>query len=126
MAQHLDNGRIAEQLAHRFLLDRGLTTVTTNYRCRFGELDLIMRDARLLVIVEIRYRRQLTHGGPIESISAAKRRKIAITTQHFIRRYPSYRNVPVRFDVVGLTGTLPAANIHWITGAFTMDELTDT
>jgi len=123
LAEHLDNGRIAETLARRFLLDRGLTTVTTNYRCRFGELDLVMRDAKLLVIVEIRYRSRFTHGGPIESISAAKRRKIAMATQHFIRRYPSYRKVPVRFDVVGLAGNLSSADIHWIAGAFTMDDL---
>lgn len=125
MAQHIDNGRTAEQLAHRFLIDRGLAAVTTNYRCRYGELDLVMRDGKLLVVVEIRYRCRATFGGPIASISAAKRRKIVIATQHFIRRYPAYRNVPVRFDVVGLAGTLSAPDIHWIAGAFTMDDLTD-
>lgn len=123
MAEHLDNGRIAERLARRFLLDRGLTAVTANYRCRFGELDLIMRDARLLVIVEIRYRRRFTHGGPIESISAAKQRKIVRATQHFIRGHAAWRNAPVRFDVVGLAGTLQAPDIRWIAGAFTMDDL---
>ncbi len=82
-----------------------------------------MRDAKLLVIVEIRYRSRTTFGGPIASISAAKQSKIAITTQHFVRRYREYRNTPVRFDVVGLAGTLQAPDIHWIAGAFTMDDL---
>jgi putative endonuclease len=126
LAQHIDNGRTAETLARHFLTERGLTVVTTNYRCRFGELDLVMRQAELLIIVEIRYRHQATFGGPIASISAAKQRKIAIATQHFIRRYPAYRDAPVRFDVVGLSGTLHKPDIHWITGAFTMDDLTDT
>lgn len=123
MAEHIDNGRAAEQLACRFLTDRGLTAVTTNYRCRYGELDLIMRDGALLIVVEIRYRRRSVFGGPIESISPAKQRKIALTTQHFIRRHPAYRNDPVRFDVVGLTGTLRAPDIRWLPGAFTMDDL---
>jgi len=123
LAKHIDNGRIAEELALRFLINRGLTTVTTNYRCRYGELDLVMRDAQLLIVVEIRYRHRSEFGGPIASISPAKQRKIAIATQHFIRRYPAYRNAPVRFDVVGLTGTLHAPDIRWIAGAFTMDDL---
>ncbi|HJP37968.1 MAG TPA: YraN family protein [Gammaproteobacteria bacterium] len=126
MAQHINNGRTAEKLARRFLTDRGLTVVTTNYHCRYGELDLVMCQAELLIIVEIRYRQQTTFGGPIASIATAKQRKIAIATQHFLRHYPTYRDAPVRFDVVGLTGTLHTPDIDWITGAFTMDDLTDT
>ena len=123
MARHIDNGRVAEQLARRFLIDRGLTVVAANYRCRFGELDLVMHDAGRLVIVEIRYRSRTEFGGPIASISTAKQRKIVIATKYFIRNYPAYRNAPVRFDVVGLAGTLRAPDIRWITGAFTMDDL---
>ncbi|RLA26642.1 MAG: YraN family protein [Gammaproteobacteria bacterium] len=123
LAKHLDNGRLAEALARRYLLNRGLQVVTENYHCRYGELDLIMRDAGLLVIVETRYRRQSTFGGPIESISAVKRQKIVRSTQHFINKYPAYRNVSVRFDVIGLTGTLKAPDIHWIAGAFTLEDM---
>jgi len=83
-----------------------------------------MREDRLLIIVEIRYRRQSAFGGPIESISSAKQRKMAVTTQHFIHRYPAFRNAPVRFDVIGLAGTLREPDIRWIAGAFTMDDLT--
>jgi putative endonuclease len=126
LARHNDSGRIAEELARRYLLDHGLKTVTTNYRCHYGELDLIMHDRKLLIVVEIRYRHRSTFGGPIASISPAKRRKIATATQHFMHSYPAYRNVPVRFDVIGLTGMLHAPDINWIAGAFTMDDLTDT
>jgi len=125
LARHNDSGRIAEELARRYLIDRGLKTVTANYRCRYGELDLVMRDKTLLIVVEIRYRHRSTYGGPLASISPAKRRKMAVTTQHFIQKYPAYRNAPVRFDVVGLSGTLHAPDIHWIAGAFTMDSLSD-
>ncbi len=125
MAEHLDKGYAAEELAQRFLTQRGLTILATNYRCRYGELDLVMRDAELLVIVEIRYRARMAFGGPIASISRAKQRKIVIATQHLIRRYPVLRNAPVRFDVIGLTGPLQAPDIHWIAGAFTIDDLTN-
>ncbi len=99
--------------------------MAANYRCRYGELDLVMLDAERLVIVEIRYRCRTGFGGPIASISATKQRKIVIATKHFIRRYPAYRNAPVRFDVVGLAGKLCTPDIRWIAGAFTLDDLTD-
>lgn len=125
MARHIDSGRTAEAIARRYLTDRGLRAVTANYRSRHGELDLIMRDGAVLVVVEIRYRRRSSFGGPIASISPRKRRRIARTTRHFMQKYSAYRHVPVRFDIVGMTGTLRAPDIHWIAGAFTMDDLTD-
>ena len=125
MARHIESGRVAEAIAYRFLIERGLTAVTTNYRCRYGELDLVMRDGSLLIVAEIRYRRRLAFGGPLASISPAKERKIVKATRHFIYKYPAYRNAPVRFDVVGITGDLRSPDIHWIPGAFTMDDLTD-
>ena len=70
-------GEMAEQVAAEFLAGRGLKLIERNYRCRFGEIDLIMRHGPTLVFVEVRYRRNDSFGGAVESITAAKREKLA-------------------------------------------------
>ncbi|HHM04592.1 MAG TPA: YraN family protein, partial [Gammaproteobacteria bacterium] len=61
-------GRRAEEDAHRYLCERGLTPVMRNFRCRVGEIDLIMRDGRHLVFVEVRYRRRSDFGDGADSV----------------------------------------------------------
>jgi putative endonuclease len=123
MAEHLESGRAAEQLARRFLEKRGLRLLASNYRCRYGELDLVMRHQERLVIVEIRYRRDCGFMTPAESIGVAKRQRIARATLHFIQHNPRHQRQPVRFDVVSLSGSLEDSRIDWMPGAFTADDL---
>ena len=123
MAEHLRSGRTAERIARRFLETQGLQLLATNYNCRFGELDLVMQNRRSLVVIEIRYRRNRSFMTPAESIGAAKRKKIAQATMHYIQNNRRYRRRPVRFDVVSLSGPLDDSRIDWIPGAFTVDDL---
>lgn len=123
MAQHNDHGRIAEAIAQKYLRARGLITITTNYHCRYGELDLVMRDGSVLVIAEIRYRRHTAFVGPVDSVSPAKRRRIARAAMHFRQRHPACRHHAVRFDILGLSGPLSRPVVHWVTDAFTIDDL---
>ena len=78
-----------------------------------------------LIIVEIRYRRSTRVMDPVASITPSKCRRIVRTTQHFLQRHDRWRGCPVRFDVIGLDGPLDNANMNWIRGAFTMDDLFD-
>ena len=123
VARHLEHGRNAEQLAARYLIRQGLILVTSNHRARVGELDLVMRDGRILVIVEVRVAHR--HGGQHRqaTIDRHKQRRIILATQHFILRNRQYREWPLRFDVVGVTGALDAAQISWIRAAFTLDDM---
>ena len=123
MAKHLESGRYAERIARRFLEKRGLRLIAANYRCRFGELDLVMTDKKRLVVIEIRYRRDSSFMAPAESIDRFKRHKIARASLHFIQHNPRYRERPVRFDVVSLSGPLDDSSIDWIAGAFTADDI---
>ena len=82
-----------------------------------------MTDGERLIIVETRYRRRPDFGGVLSSISPAKRARICRTAQHFVQQYPRWREAPIRFDVVALTGTLKQPELHWIAGAFTMQDL---
>ncbi len=66
-----ERGRHAESLAAAFLQQRGLKLVERNYRCRFGEIDLVAREGKTLVFVEVRMRTSARFGGAAASITAA-------------------------------------------------------
>jgi putative endonuclease len=106
-------GREAEARAEHMLLARGLALVQRNYRCRGGEIDLIMRDGGQLVFVEVRYRRSNSHGGALASVDARKRRRLVTAAQHYLMtsRWPG----PCRFDVVGLG---ESSEGQWVRDAF--------
>jgi putative endonuclease len=109
-----ERGAQAEDAAEDFLTHRGLKLLERNYRCRFGEIDLIMSDGHTIVFVEVRYRRNNTFGGSVESITAAKRTKLLRTARHFMaakKEFPA-----CRFDAVLLTGD--THEIEWIENAF--------
>lgn len=107
-------GTIAEDAAAEFLVGRGLELLQRNYRCRFGEIDLVLREGRTLVFVEVRYRGSRSFGSAAESITAAKREKLLRAARHYMaahRQFPS-----CRFDAVLLNGDIP--DIEWVMNAF--------
>ena len=108
-------GSDAESRAQRFLESHGLRTVDKNYRCRFGEIDLIMVDSNTLVFVEVRLRRHRAFGSAAESVTANKQSKVVLAAQHYL---VSHRHsTPCRFDVVSYDGDL-GADPMWIKNAF--------
>ncbi len=109
----MNGGAAAEALAARFLAARGLAVVERNYRCRGGEIDLIVRDGKTLVFVEVRLRRNQAFGGAAESITATKRRRLRLAAQHYLGGLA--REPPCRFDAILLDG-LAAENIEWLRG----------
>ncbi len=112
-AAHLLRGESAEQQAHDFLLKKGLKPVARNFRCKQGELDLIMTDKQTLVIVEVRFRQTDKYGSAAESVTRSKQLRIIATTQVYLATQKM--NKPIRFDVVALSGN---GNIDWIQNAF--------
>ena len=111
-------GRWAEAQARRLLEDRGLCLLEKNYRCRMGELDLIMNDRGTLVIAEVRYRRTNDFGTAAESVDGRKQRKLVRTTEHFLRSRPDLYHMGVRFDVIGVTSGSRESELEWIKDAF--------
>lgn len=99
------DGSSAERRAEAFLVQQGLTLVARNFRCRMGEIDLIMRDSATLVFVEVRQRRHAAFGGALESIDHHKQRKLTACAEVYLSRLP--RLPPCRFDVVLLQGKQP-------------------
>jgi len=106
-------GEAAEALAAAFLQQNGLKLIARNYRCRFGEIDLIVRDGKTLVFVEVRMRASDEFGGAAGSITAAKRARLARAARHYLA---ALRVAPAcRFDAVLIAGD---HTIEWLKNAF--------
>lgn len=115
----LERGRAWEARAAEYLEANGLRVIARGYRCRLGELDLVCRDERYLVIVEVRARSSGALCSAVESIGAHKQRRIVLATRHLLMRHPEWHSVPIRFDVVAydaIDGAEP--QIRWIKNAF--------
>lgn len=107
-------GEGAEALACDYLRAQGLVITGRNYRCRFGEIDVVARDGKTLVFVEVRRRRSEAFGGAAASITAAKRSRLIATAGHYLSRLRE--SPPCRFDVLLIHGE--PARIDWIRDAF--------
>jgi len=110
-----NTGAEAEQLAATFLQRQGLKLVEANYRCRFGEIDLVCNDQKTLVFVEVRLRGSDAFGGAAASITASKQHKLVLAARHYLQQLRS--SPACRFDVVLLRG-LRDNDIEWIRNAF--------
>jgi putative endonuclease len=110
---HLLRGEKSEQLACQYLLKQGLKVVDKNFRCKHGELDLIMQDQQTLVIVEVRFRKSNLYGGALESITQKKQSRIMATTQYYLLL--NKINSPIRFDVITMSND---TEFNWIKNAF--------
>lgn len=122
-APHLAAGQAAENLALEYLQRRGLRLLTRNYRCYFGELDLVMTHGRELIIVEVRYRRRDDLVSALVSIGPRKRARILRAAQHYLQSHTARAEQPLRFDVVTVTGPQQAAQLKWLQGAFDATDL---
>jgi putative endonuclease len=108
-------GRLAEEAACRYLQAQGLRLIERNYRCRSGEIDLVMDDGDSLVFVEVRYRRHDRYGSGAETVDARKRARIIRCAQYYLQRHPTAQGRPARFDVISLAA---GQDLQWIRDAF--------
>jgi putative endonuclease len=110
----MNSGLQAEQWAVQHLQRQGLKLIAQNYRSRFGEIDIIMQDATVLVFIEVRLRRNANFGGAAASIDARKQQRIILTAQHYLSSLKYMP--PCRFDAV-LIGS-QSEQVQWLKNAF--------
>ncbi len=108
-------GAQAEQLAAQFLQQHGLKLLQSNYRCRFGEIDLICQHHDTLVFVEVRLRSHAGFGGAAASIDARKKAKLVRSAQHYLAALAHIP--PCRFDAILMQST-DIHGIEWVKNAF--------
>ncbi len=113
----LKTGRQGEDVAVQFLLKKGYRIVERNFRCPFGEMDIVARQADTLVFVEVRSRRTEGFGGPLDSIGALKQKKLSRIALCYIQKH-HLEGQKARFDVLGVRLRDNGHEIEMIMNAF--------
>lgn len=112
-------GALAEREAEQWLRAQGLEPLARNYRCRAGEIDLVMRDAGTLVFVEVRLRNNSHFGSSADSVTIHKRARVIRAAAHFMLCYKTWSDSPCRFDVMaGRRSTADIIHWEWLQQAF--------
>ena len=103
-----------ETTARRWLERKGLHFIAANVHERGGEIDLIMRDGKTTVFIEVRYRRSTAFAAA--SVTRSKQHKLLQTARLWLARHNgSFDTVDCRFDVLAFTGN----DVEWFRNAFT-------
>lgn len=94
-------GRFGEDAAVRHLLDAGFEVLERNWRCSVGEIDIVARDGDTIVLVEVKTRRGLGFGAPLEAVTPRKAARLARLGVEY-RRAAGQASAPLRIDLVGV------------------------
>lgn len=117
---HLQDGRWAEDQAAEHLTANGLRLIERNFRCRSGELDLIMADGEVLVFVEVRFRRDRRFGSGLDTVTRSKQRKLYTAARAYLASRGG-TDARCRFDVVSVTKRNYQPDFDWVKDAFGQD-----
>jgi putative endonuclease len=109
-------GQKTENLACQYLEKQGFKLLLRNYRCKMGEIDLIMQDNHYLVFIEVRYRSVSRYGSSLESINYAKQIKLIRTAEFYLLTTRSHTR-HARFDVVAVDQLAGRYQIHYVKNA---------
>lgn len=109
-------GKQWEDYVLEHLQRQGLRLLQRNYRCRHGEIDLVMEEGPVLVFVEVRFRRSVRFGGAMESVDRRKQSKLLATAATYLQERRVDR--AVRFDVAALSAGRDEPRLVWVRDAF--------
>ena len=107
-------GARTEDEAARFLTQCGLKIKEMNFRCRFGEIDIVAADGEYTVFVEVKYRKTARAGHPEEAVGISKAKKISKVSDYYRVRRKLPDDAKLRFDVVAIEG----GEFRWYKNAF--------
>lgn len=111
-------GNFAEHAALDYLRKQGLKLVEQNFNCRYGEIDILMRDKQEWVFVEVRYRQSRSYGGGLESVDTKKQRKLINAAEYYMQKHHNIQFDSCRFDMIEISGDIEAPQFNWIQDAF--------
>ena len=110
-------GTAGETAAARYLIERGYHVLERNFRCRGGEIDLIALDGGTLVFVEVKLRRTLARGTPLEAVTALKQARVRKADQQYLG-FCGRVFSRIRFDVICIMKTPKITDITHMKAAF--------
>ncbi len=93
-----------EQQAAEYLEKKGYRILERNFYTRSGEIDIVARDGRYLVFLEVKYRKDIRDGHPLEAVDVRKQERIRQAARFFLLRSGYGEETPCRFDVIGILG----------------------
>lgn len=97
-------GTIYEKAVGGILESQGYEILEYNYRCRYGETDIIARDGEYIVFCEVKYRQNGYRGNPLEAVGIVKQKRIITCARFYIMEH-HLENLLLRFDVIGIEGS---------------------
>jgi putative endonuclease len=109
-------GKEGEELAVTFCRKKGYRVLEKNYKTAFGEIDIIARDGKVVVFIEVKTRADDTFGYPFEAVNARKREKIRKVALCFMKKFK--QEVPARFDVLSISFEDGKKRVEHIIDAF--------
>ncbi len=95
-------GNLGEEVARKFLENKGYNILESQYRTKHGEIDIIAIDEKTIVFIEVKYRKTTKKGSPLEAVNKTKQNKIINSAYQYIIDKNIKNNI--RFDVVGILG----------------------
>ncbi len=110
-------GEAGELLAANFLAQKGYSIIQRNFRCKVGEIDIIASDGNYLVFVEVKTRRSLNYGSPVEAVDIRKQQQIYRTALFYLQQN-AIDNQDIRFDIIAITMMDEKPAIEHIVNAF--------
>lgn len=113
-------GARGEMAVAQSLREKGYNIVAANYRCRFGEIDIIAENAKYICFIEVKTRAENSRYAPADAVDFRKRQKLLATAQLYLAQYPTEKQP--RFDIAEVyirRGRM--YQIHWIENAYDGD-----
>ncbi len=115
--RRLATARQGEDAAAAHLAQGGCRILARNYRCVFGEMDIVARDGTTLVFAEVKSRRTETYGDPQLAVGKTKQRKMTQIARQYLQAQ-GMEDRPARFDVIAVRLLPGETRIEWIQNAF--------
>ena len=91
-------GDFGEDAACRYLRRKRIRVEERNFSCRMGEVDIIARDGKYILFVEVKLRKDASHGAAMEFVTPAKQRRVIAAAEYWLLRHPT--ELQPRFDVI--------------------------
>lgn len=112
-----DLGNWGEEQAVKFLEEKGYQIICRNFNSYKGEIDIVAKDGRELVFCEVKTRRNISYGMPIEAVNYYKKKHLYATGEYYLYKY-KIKNTPVRFDIIEVLLINHKTTINHVKNAF--------
>ena len=116
-SNNIEKGKKGEDIAAARLRKEGCRIVERNYRCRYGEIDIIAMDAGDIVFIEVKSRKSDNFGSPEEAVGITKQRKISKVALNYLQE-KGLADHNARFDIVAVKSTPQGNRVQIIKNAF--------